>query len=77
MTQKEIKIQNKLVEKFNSTFKIGSFVKFKKTKFSEEKEVTVKSEAFMNHGNAVVFFNEISGFCSIEPIFVSYSQADA
>ena len=63
---------NLIVKKFNEDFSLGSKVGFMSIANDKNtgKIVTVKSEAFMSHGNPVVFFNEISGYCSIEPEFL-------
>ena len=64
-----------LVEKFNKLYPVGSSVKHRTTaiKSIPFKEHTVRAEAFVaNCNNAVAFFNEVSGYCSIEGDFVQY-----
>jgi hypothetical protein len=64
-----------LVTKFNELYPVGSKVKLRKIaiKSAPYIECTVKREAFLSHGNEpVAFFDEISGYFSIEPDFISY-----
>ena len=65
----------KLVQKFNELYPIGSVVMLRKMalKSAPYIECTVRSAAFVaNETDPVAFFNEISGYFSIEPDFVSY-----
>jgi hypothetical protein len=66
-----------LVDKFNQLYPIGSKVMVKRnsTKNCPLEEVTVKSEAFLSYSNApVCFFNEISGYFSIDKKFIKYPK---
>ncbi len=60
---------NLIVKQFNEKYKIGDKLLWKPVAINGYTpiKVTIKQEAFLNHGNAVVFFKERSGFCSIEP----------
>lgn len=71
---KLLKIENSYVDKFNATFKIGDKIKFRKSVHSNFQTVTVKSEAFMSSGCAVVFFDEERGYCSVSPEFLDYGS---
>lgn len=71
---KLLKLENSYVDKFNATFKIGDKIKFRKSISSELETVTVKSEAFMSDGCAVVFFEEGRGYYSVSPDFVDYDN---
>lgn len=65
-----------LVERFNKRFPIGAKVQWRSIGKDDVpfEEVTVKSAAFDSHGQAVVFFEERSGYCSIDPRFVNYGK---
>lgn len=77
MNKKLLKEQAGLVKKFNSQYKIGDKVNFKSSAFSEAKQVTVKTEAWMqNENTAVVMFEEVRSYCSIEPMFVEYKEKE-
>jgi hypothetical protein len=79
MTQKEkarIYDAEQLVARFNKLYPVGSKVNLRKMaiKSAPYIECTVKREAFLSHGNEpVAFFNEISGYFSIEPDFINYN----
>lgn len=60
----------RIVEVFNKYYPVGSLVQWKPTTRSEAIEVTVKHPAYPHYGQAVAFFEERSGFCSIEPQFL-------
>ena len=65
----------KLVEKFNELYPVGSTVMVRKIarESSPYVEYTVKAKAFLvNPTSPVAFFNGISGCFSIESCFVSY-----
>jgi hypothetical protein len=68
----ETKKEAVLKERFNSMFKVGSKVMWRDSATTSYQKVTVKTEAFINYGLAVVFFEEIQSFCSIHPEFVIY-----
>lgn len=72
MLVKSFKSQNEYLTKFNNQYKIGDTVKYRNSPYSDYTIVTVRTEAFMSHGNAVVFFFEISGYCSVDPQFIYY-----
>lgn len=64
-----------LVKKFNELFPVGSKVMLRKiaSKKAPLIECTVRTEAFMSNSiEPVTFFNEISGYFSIEPDFIQY-----
>jgi len=63
---------NLLVKNFNENYNVGDKLLWKPiASFGfTPVEVTVKQKAFLNYGNAVCFFNEISGFCSVEPQYM-------
>ena len=64
-----------LVDKFNELYPVGSTVMHRTTasKSIPFKEHTVRAAAFVaNSTLAVAFFNEVSGYCSIESDFVQY-----
>jgi hypothetical protein len=68
-------IAQKLVEKFNKQFPIGYKVRHRKTTKSTFDYVTVKSKAFVStSAEPVVFFHELSGYYSIDPLFVDYDE---
>ena len=58
-----------IIDNFNEKYDIGDTVLWKpvSTHGYTPVEMTVKSPAYSNFGKPVVFFNERSGFCSIEP----------
>lgn len=65
----------KLVEKFNKIYPVGSKVPLRKFAIESSPyiECTVKYAAFAaNEINPVAFFKEISGYFSIEPVFIKY-----
>lgn len=62
----------KIIAKFNKMFPVGSTVRWRSSVGSEYQNMTVAHAAYDNHGLAVAFFNEKSGFCSVEPLFVDY-----
>lgn len=66
--------RKELIDRFNEKFPVGSKVYWRNVgKDSEPYEiVTVKSDAWDQHGMEVVFFEEKSGFCSIGPGHVDY-----
>jgi len=67
----------KLVEKFNNLYPIGSTVMIRKVSKDSYPyiPVTVSTFAFVaNETEPVTFFNEISGYFSIEPEFVQYPE---
>lgn len=61
-----------IVTEFNKKHPVGSSVYWRAmaVESSSYRKMTVKSEAFNSHGTSVVFFEEKSGFCSIEPQFL-------
>jgi len=59
-----------IIEQFNDTYPIGSSVNWRSTPYSELSKKIVKSKAFPHFGTPVVFFENHSGFCSIEPEFI-------
>ena len=64
-----------LVDKFNKQYPVGSSVKHRTTasKSIPFNKHTVRAEAFVANSNmAFAFFNEVSGYCSIEADFVQY-----
>jgi hypothetical protein len=69
------KSNKQLIDAFNEMFPIGSKCLWRSVADGKEKhkELTVRSKAFDSYGQAVVFFEEISGYCSIEPQFVDYA----
>ena len=67
-----------LVDKFNNLYPVGSTVMHRTTaiKSIPFTEHTVRAEAFVANSNmAVAFFNEVSGYCSIEADFVKYPES--
>ncbi len=67
----------KTVEKFNSLYPVGATVMIRKVSIKSFPyiPVTVKAVAFVaNETSPVCFFNEISGYFSIEPDFVQYPK---
>lgn len=78
MTQKQkaqIYDAEKLVEKFNKLFPVGSKVGHKKIglkSYPFEMRI-VKSKAYVSSSyDAVAFFEGLSGYYSIEPNFIDY-----
>jgi hypothetical protein len=64
-----------LVNRFNEQFELGSKVQLRKmaSKNSQYIECTVESAAFLSSSNEpVAFFEEISGYFSIDPNFIKY-----
>jgi hypothetical protein len=64
-----------LVDRFNQLYQTGSTVLHRTIAITSMpfQKHTVKSPAFIaNKYNAVVFFNEISGYCSIDSDFIQY-----
>ena len=65
------------VEEFNRLFPVGSNVMVRKIASKEwpYQEVTVESEAFIaNDTEPVCFFNEISGYFSVNKKFIKYPK---
>lgn len=65
-----------LVKKFNSMFPVGAECYWRSigkdgVPFDR---LTVRSIAYVSNGQPVVFFEGKSGYCSIEPRFVSYTH---
>lgn len=60
-----------IINSFNDEFPVGSALMWKPSTISEPVRVTVKYKAYSHHGMAVVFFNEVASFCSIEPQFIA------
>jgi hypothetical protein len=66
-----------LVDKFNKLYSLGSTVMIRKiaSKSYPYIPVTVSAPAFVTNSlDAAAFFNEISGYFSIEPDFVKYPE---
>lgn len=64
-----------IVERFNKSFFSGDSVYWRSSSVGEYKRYTVKGEAFLDSSETpVVFFEEKSGYCSIEPVFVKYGK---
>lgn len=70
-----MKDANYLVNKFNSTFPVGSKVHWRSVGKDgvPYKTVTVKEPAYLMNGQPVTFFEERRGCCSIEEAFVLYN----
>jgi len=64
----------KMVAKFNRLYPVGDGVYWRSyvSDAAPYKYMTVKTPAFVANGQPVVFFQERSGYCSIEPEFVKY-----
>ena len=83
LTQKQKAIifdAERTVEKFNKLFPIGSKVMQRNIgiKTFPFKERIVKSEAFISSSyEPVVFFQGCSGYFSVLPDFIDYTEADA
>jgi hypothetical protein len=66
-----------MVEKFNALFPVGNKVVLRKTstKSCPYEEHVVRAEAFVSgNGDPVCFFNEISGYFSIDKNFIKYPK---
>lgn len=63
-----------LIETFNQRFPVGSKCRWRSALSQPYTEVTIKHAAYDSHGQAVAFFQERSGFCSIDPRFVDYNS---
>lgn len=74
MKQPNQKSQSLLVETFNSLYPVGEKAPYRSSPVSEYRELTVRDEAFITNGMAVVFFEEKSGYYSIEKCFVKYPK---
>ena len=62
-----------LVNTFNLIYRPGSKVQHRTYSNKEYEHHTVSSPAFVNNSHQpVAFFDEISGYCSIERDFVRY-----
>ena len=74
--ERRLRSADDLVRIFNEMFPVGSVVLWrsvgKDLAGNEHHSYVVASPAFNSYGNAVVFFQGKSGFCSIEPQFVKY-----
>ena len=68
--------KEQIVELFNETFPIGSICKLRKVARKEYpyQNYTVIAKAFVRGGNALCFFEELSGAFCIEPRFVKYPR---
>jgi hypothetical protein len=64
------KEEEKYLNDFNEKYEIGDKLLFRTTIFSKYKTVTVKRKASIECGSAVAFFEEISGYCSVDPTFI-------
>lgn len=67
-----------LVSIFNQLYPVGATVLWRGWGVEGEPFLayTVKSPAFVRHGQALVFFNEKSACCSIDPGFVHYATSE-
>jgi hypothetical protein len=67
---------NEIIENFNLLFPIGSKFWWKPVANQNYpfSRLTVKSEAFDSHGQAVVFVEEKTSYISIESQFVDYDN---
>jgi hypothetical protein len=75
MNKSNIAKQQELVGKFNAKFPVGSTVQFRTSQDNEYRPVTVARPAYIApNQHAVTFFEEISGFCSVDPMFVDYAD---
>lgn len=74
MKQPNQKSQSLLVETFNSLYPVGQKAPYRVDTLSPYCELTVRDEAFLTNGMAVVFFEEKSGYYSIEKCFVKYPK---
>lgn len=61
-----------LVEKFNSKFKVGDIVMWRKDPYSEYLPLTLSHPAAQVNGPAVAWFG--GDYCSIDPIFIDYES---
>lgn len=67
----------KLIERFNKKFPVGSTVFLRKcaVESSEYKPYTVTEPAYRDYsGEAVAFFDGISGCFSVSPDFIDYKR---
>ena len=62
----------KLITGFNALYPIGAKLGFRPAVGLDPQMVTVKTPAYNHYGNPVVWFEEITSFCSIEPCFIDY-----
>lgn len=71
---KRRKADAELIERFNKQFPVGFKFEWRPISIDTEpyKTLTVRSAAFDSYGQAVAFVKEISGYVSIEPLFVKY-----
>lgn len=69
----------KLVEKFNEIFPVGSTVMWRSIAIEsvEHQPFTVISKATLLNGQPIVCFAEKHGYVSIEPVFVDYPASQA
>lgn len=63
---------NKLVEKFNNEYPVGSIVRWRNTPSGEWNKYEVRGEAYDMHGQAVAFLKGKAGCVSVEPQFLDY-----
>lgn len=64
---------NKIVDKFNKQFPVGSTVRWRPTyRTAEWQEYEVRHEAYDMHGQAVAFLKGKAGCVSVEPQFLDY-----
>lgn len=68
------KKNQKLIERFNKRFPIGSMVRWRSYKDGPLMQMITRTEAFDSNGQPVVFFENKTGFCSIDPMFVDYKS---
>jgi hypothetical protein len=65
-----------LKKRFNEAFPVGSTVQFRNHEMEPWRTSTVRSEAFCEYGNVVVFFEGVRGYWSVEPEFVNYEAKE-
>lgn len=68
----EEKRVEKLIAGFNALYPVGATLEFRPAVGEDAQTVTVKHPAYNHQGKPVVWFNERTSFCSIEPDFIVY-----
>lgn len=60
-----------IVKAFNRDHPVGSKLMWRPMRGRIAISVTVKHEAYLHYGRPVAFFEEVSGFCCVEPEFIA------
>ena len=68
--RKQAKERQALVDRFNSQFKVGDPVMWRRDPYSEYRMLILSHQAELSSGQPVAWFG--GPYCSIDPMFIKY-----